>query len=93
MFQLLSSGPRAFLDNLSFEFAVSTSKGALLERDSASLVLPPQRPRPGVICTLADVADKVGIPVTGVNRSRNQRRNPEMVYVTPLSSLTCVVAP
>ena len=67
--------------------------GATDAKESAILVIPSQRPWPGVICTSANGADKVGIPVAGVNRLRNQRRNPEMVYVAPLSSLTCVVAP
>ena len=61
--------------------------------DSATLVIPSQRPRPRCICTSADGAGKVGIPVAGLFRARNQRRNPEMVYVAPLTSVTCVVAP
>ena len=34
--------------------------------DSATLVIPSQRPRPVVICNSADGADKVGIPVAGL---------------------------
>ena len=45
------------------------------------------------ICAPADRADKVGIPVVGVTRLQIRRRNPEMVYFTPPSSLVCVVAP
>ena len=45
------------------------------------------------ICAPADRADKVGIPVVGVTRLQIRRRNPEMVYITPPSSLVCVVAP
>jgi hypothetical protein len=60
---------------------------------AAIMVIPPQRPRPGAICTLANGADKVGIPAAGVIRPQIRRRDPEMVYFTPPTSVVCVVAP
>ena len=63
------------------------------KRQILLLWLSHRRDRGRVICNSANGADKVGIPVAGVIRLRNQRRNPEMVYVAPLTSVTCVVAP
>jgi len=40
--------------------------GATDAKESAILVIPSQRPRPGVICTSANGADKVGIPWPGL---------------------------
>ena len=50
--------------------------------DPATLVVPPQRPRPGVICTSADGAGKVGTPRPGLLAAESTEKSRDGVRRT-----------